>query len=39
MSKDDFENYSEEKIEQRLGALIVLASGLTIMFTVFYLFG
>jgi hypothetical protein len=39
MSKDNFENYSEEKIEQRLGALMVLAAGLTIMFTVFYLFG
>jgi hypothetical protein len=39
MSKDSFENYSEEKIEQRLGALLVLACGLTILFTVFYLFG
>jgi hypothetical protein len=39
MSHDKFENYSEEKIEQRLGALLVLACGLTILFTVFYLFG
>jgi hypothetical protein len=39
MSQDKFENYSEEKIEQRLGALVTLASGLTILFTVFYLFG